>query len=369
MPLKYWDEAFLAATYLINRTPTKLSFDTPINTLLGAHPDYSSLRVFGCACWPNLRPYNSHKLQFRSTRCIFLGYSNMHKEFNPVVFFPFASLHSAAGPRYHSDVLLQSPSEFGNNAFTNTINSPTVSVMPPVSPPLQLQLQASAPGTTSTTAHPASAPANLSVPDALVPGPASASGLDPVSCAVHMLDDSALAPGHDTPHVHAPASALGHDEATSGQDVLPPGPSASTVGGPGILPHQTSAPIELDVTAPGPTPTLVPATSPVRACPSAPLTTTASAVPPASSLVRPTTSGVAPPSPARTRLRAGISRPKIFTDGTVRYGMITTGTPYNLKEALSNTDWRAAMDTEYQALLRNQTWHLVPPEPGRNLRL
>jgi hypothetical protein len=81
MPLKYWDEAFLAATYLINRTPTKLSFDTPINTLLGAHPDYSSLRVFGCACWPNLRPYNSHKLQFRSTRCVFLGYSNMHKGF------------------------------------------------------------------------------------------------------------------------------------------------------------------------------------------------------------------------------------------------------------------------------------------------
>jgi hypothetical protein len=28
MPLKYWDEAFLAATFLINRTPTKLlSFD------------------------------------------------------------------------------------------------------------------------------------------------------------------------------------------------------------------------------------------------------------------------------------------------------------------------------------------------------
>jgi hypothetical protein len=24
MPLKYWDEAFLAATYLINSTPTKL---------------------------------------------------------------------------------------------------------------------------------------------------------------------------------------------------------------------------------------------------------------------------------------------------------------------------------------------------------
>jgi hypothetical protein len=82
MPLKYWDEAFLAAAYLINRTPTKLlSHDTPLHHLLGATPDYSSFCVFGCACWPNLRPYNSHKLELRSTCCVFLGYSNMHKGF------------------------------------------------------------------------------------------------------------------------------------------------------------------------------------------------------------------------------------------------------------------------------------------------
>jgi IS30 family transposase len=43
MSLKYWDEAFLVATYLINHTPTKLlNYDTPIHTLLGATPDYSS---------------------------------------------------------------------------------------------------------------------------------------------------------------------------------------------------------------------------------------------------------------------------------------------------------------------------------------
>jgi hypothetical protein len=80
MPLKYWDEAFLAAVYLINHTPTKLlSYDTPLHHLLGATPDYSSFPVFGCAYWPNLRPYNSHKLELRSTHCVFLGYSNMHR--------------------------------------------------------------------------------------------------------------------------------------------------------------------------------------------------------------------------------------------------------------------------------------------------
>jgi hypothetical protein len=43
MPLKYWDEAFLAAIYLMNRTPTKpLSYDTSIHKFLGVTPDYFS---------------------------------------------------------------------------------------------------------------------------------------------------------------------------------------------------------------------------------------------------------------------------------------------------------------------------------------
>jgi hypothetical protein len=65
IPLKFWDQAFLTATHLINRTPTKLlNYDMPLHRLVGATPDYSNIRVFGCACWSNLRPYNSHKLQF-----------------------------------------------------------------------------------------------------------------------------------------------------------------------------------------------------------------------------------------------------------------------------------------------------------------
>jgi histone deacetylase 1/2 len=63
MPLKYWDQAFLAAVYLIARTPSKvIGFDTPMHKHLAKQPDYSPMRIFGCACWPHLRPYNSHKL-------------------------------------------------------------------------------------------------------------------------------------------------------------------------------------------------------------------------------------------------------------------------------------------------------------------
>jgi hypothetical protein len=82
MPLKYWDESFLAATFLINRTPSKvINFLTPLDLLFHVKPNYSSLRIFGCSCWPHLRSFNSRKLEFRSKECVFLGYSNIHKRF------------------------------------------------------------------------------------------------------------------------------------------------------------------------------------------------------------------------------------------------------------------------------------------------
>jgi len=82
MPLKFWDEAFATAVFIINRLPSKVIADhTPFEHLFGNQPNYNFFRTFGCAVWPNLRPYNSKKLQFRSKQCVFLGYSNMHKGF------------------------------------------------------------------------------------------------------------------------------------------------------------------------------------------------------------------------------------------------------------------------------------------------
>jgi hypothetical protein len=50
MPLKFYDQAFLAATHLISRSPTKLlNYDTTILWLLDATPGYSNLHVFGCS--------------------------------------------------------------------------------------------------------------------------------------------------------------------------------------------------------------------------------------------------------------------------------------------------------------------------------
>lgn len=154
MPLKYWDQAFLAALYLINRLPSKVIQNMiPLEHLLGRQVDYNSLRVFGCACWPNLRPYNSHKLQFRSKRCVNHGFSNLHKGYKcldvstgriyvsrDVIFyeevFPFALLHDNAGARLRSEIsllppLLLNPSFLGEmhlhdhvqNIHTNATNT------------------------------------------------------------------------------------------------------------------------------------------------------------------------------------------------------------------------------------------------------
>jgi hypothetical protein len=49
MPLKFLDEAFVTATYLINRTPCKIiHYQTPLEQLYQIQPNYSILRVFGC---------------------------------------------------------------------------------------------------------------------------------------------------------------------------------------------------------------------------------------------------------------------------------------------------------------------------------
>jgi histone deacetylase 1/2 len=124
MPLKFWDEAFLTAVYLINCLPSRvINKDTPFERLFSNKPDYSSLRTFGCACWPNLRPYNTKKLAFRSTQCVFLGYSPLHKGYKclevksgrvyisrDVVFdenlFPFSTLHPNAGARLRAEISL-----------------------------------------------------------------------------------------------------------------------------------------------------------------------------------------------------------------------------------------------------------------------
>ncbi|KAM1806086.1 hypothetical protein ACFX11_029271 [Malus domestica] len=93
---KFWVEAFQTAVYLINRLPPQSSSVSPWEKLFQAPPKYHNLKAFGCACYPWLQPYSSHKLDTKSKLCVFLGYSLHHSGyrcFDPVANKLYVSRH------------------------------------------------------------------------------------------------------------------------------------------------------------------------------------------------------------------------------------------------------------------------------------
>lgn len=67
LSLSYWSYAFSTTIYLINRVPSSvLNFISPLEKLYDHKPPFHSLKTFGCACYPFLKPYNSHKFDPKS---------------------------------------------------------------------------------------------------------------------------------------------------------------------------------------------------------------------------------------------------------------------------------------------------------------
>lgn len=80
MPLQYWWIAFETAVYLINRMPTATPCNmSPCQKSFNNVPVYDGLKVFGCNCFPYIRSYNKHKFDFHTIKCVFVGYSLVHK--------------------------------------------------------------------------------------------------------------------------------------------------------------------------------------------------------------------------------------------------------------------------------------------------
>ena len=124
LPLSFWLHVFHTTIFRINRLPTKvLKYQSPFQTLFGKTPDYHFLKIFGCLCYPYIRPYNKHKLQYRSTQCIFLSCSNTHKGylcFDPKTTRLYLTRHVV----FHESVFpTLSPSTSSNPSFS--VSTPT----------------------------------------------------------------------------------------------------------------------------------------------------------------------------------------------------------------------------------------------------
>jgi hypothetical protein len=341
VPLKYWDEAFLAATYLINRTPAKtLKFSTPLEVLFHEKLDYSILHVFGCPCWPNLHPYNTRKLAFRSKRCAFLGYSNMHKGFKcldvstgriyisrDVVFdeqiFPFATLHANAGARLSSEIellshtLFNSSLLFGSTVIPNT-DVVNISANPAPNPNQNLE------------ENPVEAPVLAADSQGETNAPIE---VDPPAPARESASAPANQPAHDTREPNA--SPCGPDVRATDTEA-----TRRSATGPGLQAPDTDAKCR-DATGPI-SPGRMTSPSPPPLSAGASDASTGSGAAAGSGVPSPMVAPPAAPEPDRphTRAQSRIHHPKWYTDGTIRYGMAVTSEPTSVADALSNANWK-----------------------------
>lgn len=130
LPLQFWVEAVQTTVYLINRIPSSVLHKiSSLQKLFHSKPDYSFMCVYGCACYPWLKPYAPHKLAFRSQPCVFIGYGLTHKGYrcyNPVTGRVYISRHV---------IFYESSFPFHNNfPLSQSFSNPTVSNTPTLLP-------------------------------------------------------------------------------------------------------------------------------------------------------------------------------------------------------------------------------------------
>ncbi|KAG8475880.1 hypothetical protein CXB51_032703 [Gossypium anomalum] len=287
VPMHLWAHAFTSAVHLINRLPTSiLDGKCPYELLHKSLPNYMHLRVFGCMCYPYLRPFNNHKLQFRLKPCVFLGYSPVHKGYKclddtgrmflsrHVVFdetcFPFAGSTNSVGNAASPDIR---PEFLHHRSQVPVLAS---SLQQPIFDASRF-VSCDSPGLVSRSAD---GLLSVSTTNRSLPSPGDASSQPVPSYGSHSVS-------------HSPPIVEDHSVPNSPQMV-----------------EEVSAP-------------------PVNS------------------------------HPMQTRSKSGIFKPRVFSTE------LTVTEPTTIAEAFSSKEWTLTAQEEYEALLRNNTWDLVPLPANR----
>ncbi|KAM5580161.1 hypothetical protein ABKV19_009748 [Rosa sericea] len=306
VPSTYWVEAFNSAIYIINRLPSPvIQYSTPYTKLFHREPQYKFLRVFGCACFPYLRPYNTSKLQVRSKKCVFLGYSLNH--------LGYRCLDLSTGRVYLSRHVVfdegcfpfretNSPSP-GNSSILHPLEFFPLTFPPVSSHPYPL-INDTNPPTPPSSSQDNSRSLSLSIPPQFQPNPSTS---------------------------QQPSSAL----------------TFSTINSPILLsPSQPTSPPPINPSSSIPYLPSRPQPNPV------PIQPSASTVPSSHSMITRGKDGIRKPNP-KYALHASLLNDVVE--------------PTGFKQAVKHAHWRQAMFEEYAALQKSGTWDLVSYKPSMNV--
>lgn len=78
---RFWGEAVLTATYIQNRLPTKSIGVSPFERWYSKKPSLEHFRIFGCEAWVQIPAEKRKKMEVKSRKMVFVGYSNQHKAY------------------------------------------------------------------------------------------------------------------------------------------------------------------------------------------------------------------------------------------------------------------------------------------------
>ena len=82
IPIVFWTDCILHATYLINRIPSPIiNNKTPYQILFNTAPLLDHLKIFGCQCFVSPPKSHLHKFDSRALECVFLNYALYTKDF------------------------------------------------------------------------------------------------------------------------------------------------------------------------------------------------------------------------------------------------------------------------------------------------